>query len=274
MTGSKFGSAIGRPGFIGAMLLATVLLAADDPATLLEKARAAHAGLDIAKALKLLRKADTLWEATAPNTPEHGAALNEMAVLMFAEDCRDGRSEAKALESWRVDAQPVTQRAVAICERSCQPDSTILALALELNADALGRIAAGAPFWERATKIRAQRVSHTAPAAAASTPAVEEPGALPAGIVARGTTAPQLIAKQEPVYSQAARLMHTNGSVLLSVLIDAHGTPGHFQLKNGLGYGLDELAAEAVAGWRFRPATKDGRPVAVQANILVNFRLL
>jgi len=31
---------------------------------------------------------------------------------------------------------------------------------------------------------------------------------------------------------------------------------------------------EAVAKWRFRPARKGGRPVAVQAQVEVNFRLL
>jgi TonB family protein len=37
--------------------------------------------------------------------------------------------------------------------------------------------------------------------------------------------------------------------------------------------GLDDKALEAVRTWRFEPALKDGRPVAVQVNIEVNFRL-
>jgi len=41
-----------------------------------------------------------------------------------------------------------------------------------------------------------------------------------------------------------------------------------------LGVGLDEKAIEAVSHWRFRPGMKGGRPVATQANIEVNFRLL
>jgi hypothetical protein len=35
----------------------------------------------------------------------------------------------------------------------------------------------------------------------------------------------------------------------------------------------DEKALEAVRTWRFDPAKKDGRPVAVQMNIIVNFHL-
>jgi TonB family protein len=37
---------------------------------------------------------------------------------------------------------------------------------------------------------------------------------------------------------------------------------------------LDEKAIEAVSKWRFKPATKDGKPVPVAANISVRFRLL
>jgi TonB family protein len=45
------------------------------------------------------------------------------------------------------------------------------------------------------------------------------------------------------------------------------------RVSRSLGFGLDEKALEAVKQWRFEPAKKDGRPVAVQINIEVNFRL-
>jgi TonB family protein len=37
--------------------------------------------------------------------------------------------------------------------------------------------------------------------------------------------------------------------------------------------GLDEKAVEAVRRYRFKPATLQGKPVAVELNIEVNFRL-
>ena len=43
--------------------------------------------------------------------------------------------------------------------------------------------------------------------------------------------------------------------------------------SSGMG-GLDIRAAEAVQQWKFRPATKDGKPVTVQVQVDVNFRLL
>jgi protein TonB len=45
-------------------------------------------------------------------------------------------------------------------------------------------------------------------------------------------------------------------------------------VRRSLGLGLDEKAAEAVKKWKFRPGYRSGQPVAVQASIEVNFRLL
>jgi TonB family protein len=36
---------------------------------------------------------------------------------------------------------------------------------------------------------------------------------------------------------------------------------------------LDEKAIEAVKNWRFEPAVKDGKPVAVAISVEVDFRL-
>jgi len=41
-----------------------------------------------------------------------------------------------------------------------------------------------------------------------------------------------------------------------------------------LGFGLDEKAAEAVSQWQFKPGTRGGAPVPVEATVEVNFRLL
>jgi TonB family protein len=43
-------------------------------------------------------------------------------------------------------------------------------------------------------------------------------------------------------------------------------------VARSLGFGLDEKAIEAVRQWRFKPATKNGVPVAAPATIEVRFR--
>jgi TonB family protein len=57
------------------------------------------------------------------------------------------------------------------------------------------------------------------------------------------------------------------------VIVGPDGRPHEMRVSRSLGFGLDEKALEAVKQWRFEPAKKDGRPVAVQINIEVNFRL-
>ena len=85
---------------------------------------------------------------------------------------------------------------------------------------------------------------------------------------------PVVIYKIDPEYSEEARKAKYSGTVLLSVIIDDHGLTRDIHVIQPVGLGLDEKAIEAVQKWRFRPAMKGGRPVAVQANVEVNFRLL
>ncbi len=85
---------------------------------------------------------------------------------------------------------------------------------------------------------------------------------------------PVPIYKPEPEYSEEARKAKYSGTVLLSLVIDEHGNTRDIHVIRPLGLGLDEKAIEAVARWRFRAAMKAGHPVAVQAQVEVNFRLL
>jgi TonB family protein len=87
-------------------------------------------------------------------------------------------------------------------------------------------------------------------------------------------SAPQLVSKVEPEYSEEARKAKYSGTVLLSIVVDEHGLPRNIKVVRPLGLGLDEKAVEAVSHWRFRPGMKGGRPVATQAQVEVNFRLL
>ncbi len=87
-------------------------------------------------------------------------------------------------------------------------------------------------------------------------------------------SAPVLISKTEPEYSEEARKAKYSGTVLLSLVVGADGLPRDIKVIRPLGLGLDEKAIEAVQKWRFRAGVKGGRPVATQATIEVSFRLL
>ena len=88
-----------------------------------------------------------------------------------------------------------------------------------------------------------------------------------------GVTAPRAIYKPDPEYSEEARKAKYQGTVLLGMIIDASGRPRGLKVERGLGMGLDEKALEAVRTWKFEPAEKDGKPVAVAISVEVAFRL-
>ena len=91
---------------------------------------------------------------------------------------------------------------------------------------------------------------------------------------ANGVTGPQLIHKVEPQYSEAARKAKWQGTVSLSLIVDANGKPVSITVTKPLGLDLDQKAVEAVEQWLFKPGMKDGKPVPVYANVDVSFRLL
>ena len=83
-----------------------------------------------------------------------------------------------------------------------------------------------------------------------------------------------LLHKIEPSYSVEARAAKVQGTVVLYVVIGTDGKAYDVQLRKGVGYGLDEQALDAITQWTFKPGTRDGMAVPVQATIEVNFRLL
>ena len=92
--------------------------------------------------------------------------------------------------------------------------------------------------------------------------------------VGGGVSAPVLLSKTEPEYSEEARKAKHQGTVMLYVQIDPSGHATNIKVVKSLGLGLDEKAIEAVQKWKFAPGKKDGKPVTVEATIEVNFRLL
>jgi protein TonB len=59
----------------------------------------------------------------------------------------------------------------------------------------------------------------------------------------------------------------------LDFVVDEQGYPQDVCMAKGIGYGLDQKAADAVWQYRFDPALKDGVPIAVKIRIYVNFKI-
>ena len=126
-----------------------------------------------------------------------------------------------------------------------------------------------------AGSTRQVTISFSLPDSAPTQPpaAAAAPGA-PAYHVGAGVTAPVLLYKREPEYTEEARQAKYSGTVLLYIEVDPSGKATNIRVQHSLGLGLDERAIEAVRQWKFKPGYKDGNPVTVGANISVSFRLL
>jgi len=102
-------------------------------------------------------------------------------------------------------------------------------------------------------------------------PAVAPPPSLPPGQRVRTMATP--IERKEPEYTQEAWDEGIQGTVVLLVDVGENGAIGDIRTHQGLGYGLDEKAIEAVRSWRFNPATDNGRPIKGTERVELRFRL-
>ncbi len=91
--------------------------------------------------------------------------------------------------------------------------------------------------------------------------------------VGKEVTAPRILKRVQPVFSEEARKHKYQGMVLLDLVVDANGKPMDITVVRSLGMGLDANAVEAAKQWEFAPALRDGAPVAVEIYMEINFHL-
>ena len=92
--------------------------------------------------------------------------------------------------------------------------------------------------------------------------------------VVTGASNPIAVVRPDPDYSDEARRARLQGEVGLDLVVDENGRPQGIRVVKSLGLGLDEEAVKALMRWRFKPAMKNGKPVAVMAHLDVGFHLL
>ena len=74
-------------------------------------------------------------------------------------------------------------------------------------------------------------------------------------------------------YTAEARSRNIQGKMVLSIVVDANGNVGDVKVMNSLEPSLDDNAVRTVRTWTFKPATRDGVPVAVRVTVEIAFRL-
>ncbi|HLG14385.1 MAG TPA: TonB family protein [Blastocatellia bacterium] len=84
---------------------------------------------------------------------------------------------------------------------------------------------------------------------------------------------PVLLNNPRPIYTREARRNEIEGVVRLRVLVGSDGSVVMVRLDEGLPDGLNEQAIRAAHMMKFKPAMKDGKPVAYWLRVDVAFNL-
>lgn len=86
-------------------------------------------------------------------------------------------------------------------------------------------------------------------------------------------TAPSAIIKVDPRYPPEVIRERVEGVVILYAVIRRDGTvdPQSIRVLQELDARLDISARDALLGWKFKPSTKDGEPIDIQAEVSIPF---
>ena len=92
------------------------------------------------------------------------------------------------------------------------------------------------------------------------------------GEAAAELSAPSATRKVDPAYPLELMRQNLGGTVILYAVIHADGTVGSVRVLRSVDERLDQYAGDAIAKWKFEPATKNGIPVDVEATFWIPFR--
>jgi protein TonB len=101
----------------------------------------------------------------------------------------------------------------------------------------------------------------------------KEPDAKNVYRVGPDITPPRIIYSPDPTYDEASRKAKVSGIVVLAIVVNSEGNAEDVKVTKSLSHSLDQRAIDAVAQWRFTPAMKDGKPVAVRTYVRVKYSL-
>ena len=90
-----------------------------------------------------------------------------------------------------------------------------------------------------------------------------------------GVTYPVLLKEVKPRYTADAMREKLQGQVEIQAIVGGDGRVERARVIQSLDtiLGLDDAALAAAKAWVFKPGTKDGQPVPVVVNLMLDFRL-
>ncbi len=85
-------------------------------------------------------------------------------------------------------------------------------------------------------------------------------------------TAPEATQKVDPAYPLELMRRNVQGTVTLYAVIRNDGSVSDVRVLRGVDEQLDQYARTALAHWHFRPATKNGAAVDLEAVVMIPFK--
>ena len=190
----------------------------------------------------IIGKAETLTRSERENQSHEETLVGLMMV--------DGRSGHLAVFDF-------------IAEKSATREASLDGAAKTLAARAPG-------YVDRIVEFRAARFRIQAPSSSADDPVEDIPdegSTRPAGF-----SPPAFLNRVKPEYTPEADRAGISATVEAKAVFRRSGEVGEIEITRWAGFGLDESAARAIRQLKFKPATRDGRPVSVRAIVRYNFR--
>src|SRR5581483_3155894 len=86
-----------------------------------------------------------------------------------------------------------------------------------------------------------------------------------------GITPPKVIHQVSPKPDSGTEGFRITGAVLIGLIVSSHGLPVNVHVVRSVDKDIDQSAMEAVRQWRFEPARKGDKPVAVRLTIEIRF---
>ena len=83
----------------------------------------------------------------------------------------------------------------------------------------------------------------------------------------------RLVSVFDPQSNEFAQKNGVAGMSMYHVVVEPDGKPGEIAIGRPIGFGLDENAVDAIRKAKFEPAMKDGKPVSVVLDVIVEFRI-
>lgn len=91
------------------------------------------------------------------------------------------------------------------------------------------------------------------------------------GKVEKGVTRPQILDRPELLYPPALRETKVGGTVIVDSVIGTDGKTSRPHILHSPSIYLSVSALDALQEWRFKPAEREGKPIAVSYVLTVNY---